>query len=309
MRRLDLKKKIGEGGQGKVYVAAYVRDQEKDKVVSAAVKKVPLTKTDMEEVKLQAELSKYPACHRYVACYYNMFKSGKNNYIVMELIKGKELWDYIVEHDGPLRLKELKKFFRQALMGLSFIHSKGIAHGDIKLENFMVDNSNIENRQVLKYIDFGYSCSKKTCTDSPVLHATGYLKPPESFVEDSIWSKNLAVPDWVKCRIKDKIDGAKTLKGIQQADLWALGSTFAELLMSPGDGQLIRTENIDMTGRLIVNEDSRTWSASEHMKKHGKKRNRKYDRLYAVVDGLMKIDPDDRLTAKEALKVLSAKKK
>lgn len=68
---------------------------------------------------------------------------------IMEFIDGKELYDYMDEH-GPLAEPEARGFFLQILSGLHVLHSYGIAHRDMSLENLMIT----ENGRIV-IIDFG----------------------------------------------------------------------------------------------------------------------------------------------------------
>lgn len=301
-KSVDKKIKLGEGAMGQVFLGTFVTDARSGKEISAAVKRVPASKMDLKEVSLQSKLSHLPECNLHVACLYDIKRTKGNYYIVMEYIKGKELYDVLAKLEQPLGLMELKRKFKQALQGLVFIHSKGIAHGDIKMENIMED----ERSKRLKYIDFGYGCDKESCKTSPVLHGTGYLDPPEAFKKETVWSRNLAVPSWLK-RYVPPPDGAHTLQSLQRADIWALGSLFVEMTLAE-PSRLYRTMQIGMSGEQLQDTDSREWLASEHLKEKGLLRSRSHDRLYAVIDGMMKLDPDDRFTATEALKVLTAKK-
>lgn len=297
-KQFTLGRKLGEGAMGEVFLGTYIKDPKTGRRTSAAIKRVPASKMDIKEVELQAKLSSLPECNKHVACLYELKRQGNDYYIVMEYIKGKELFDVLANLKTQLHLGQLKKMFKQALEGLVFIHSKGLAHGDIKMENLMLD----ERKDLLKYIDFGYGCNVKSCKTSPVLHGTGYLDPPEAFYTETVWSKALAVPSWV-ARYVPPPDGSRTLDSLQRADIWALGSLFTEMTLA--GKKLYRTMNIGMSGEQLRNEDSRKWLASKHLARKGLKRPKSFDRLYAIIDGMMKLDPDDRLTAKQALKVLT----
>jgi len=49
----------------------------------------------------------------------------------MELVKGKELFEYLKEH-GPMDEKRAAKIFYQIVKTVQHLHQLGIAHRDIK---------------------------------------------------------------------------------------------------------------------------------------------------------------------------------
>lgn len=80
-------------------------------------------------------------------------KQAEVAYIVQELVPGGELFDYVAEI-GAFSEPECRFYFDQMLESIDHIHSRGLAHLDIKLENMMLSES--ENFQ-LKVIDFGFA--------------------------------------------------------------------------------------------------------------------------------------------------------
>ena len=56
------------------------------------------------------------------------------------------------ESGEPLPEKTARRFFQQVISGLEYVHSLGIAHRDLKLENILLDGSNN-----CKICDFGFS--------------------------------------------------------------------------------------------------------------------------------------------------------
>lgn len=70
-------------------------------------------------------------------------------YIVSELAENGESFDYVQMAEG-LEPKYARQLFRQIVEAVSFIHSKGIAHRDLKLENLFLDK-NVS----VKLADFG----------------------------------------------------------------------------------------------------------------------------------------------------------
>jgi len=73
------------------------------------------------------------------------------NYLIMDLIRGNDFFKFMqVSKFSPIPEKHAKFLFKQLMSGISHIHSQGIAHRDIKLENILVTS-----RFHLTIIDFG----------------------------------------------------------------------------------------------------------------------------------------------------------
>jgi len=61
-------------------------------------------------------------------------------YVVMEKVGGKDLCEVILSGE-KLPIAEVREVLRQLLLGLTELHSRGLLHRDLKLENVMVDRS------------------------------------------------------------------------------------------------------------------------------------------------------------------------
>lgn len=71
--------------------------------------------------------------------------------MVLEYVPNGELFDYILKNNR-LQEDEARKFFRQLVTAISYIHNHNICHRDIKPENLLLDKD-----MNLKISDFGLS--------------------------------------------------------------------------------------------------------------------------------------------------------
>ena len=88
--------------------------------------------------------------HPNVIKLFTTIDTGKQVVLVMEYIGKVSLYQYLKgKSKKRISEQETKKIFRKIINGISYLHSKRIAHRDIKLDNIMVN----ENYDV-KIIDF-----------------------------------------------------------------------------------------------------------------------------------------------------------
>ena len=71
--------------------------------------------------------------------------------MVLEYVPNGELFDYILKNNR-LSEEEARKFFRQLITGIKYIHDQNICHRDIKPENLLLDKD-----MNIKISDFGLS--------------------------------------------------------------------------------------------------------------------------------------------------------
>lgn len=74
--------------------------------------------------------------------------------IVIERLAGGELLDHLMKRDTGFSERRAASVVRQILLAVSYIHSHGVCHRDLKLENFMYEDDDNDHLQL---IDFGFS--------------------------------------------------------------------------------------------------------------------------------------------------------
>lgn len=132
------------------YAAKFIRKRR----VSSSRRGVPLSDIQ-QEVRLLSEMS-----HENVISCHQVFESDLHVILVLELVRGGELFEHVTEKDHVSEA-EAALFIKQILRGLEHMHAKRIAHLDLKPENVMLLS---KNRPQLKLIDFGLS--RKISPDS-----------------------------------------------------------------------------------------------------------------------------------------------
>lgn len=89
--------------------------------------------------------------HKGVGAVRTSYEDKENVYLFMDYISGKDLVSVMKERNGiPMEEKAIREIFEQLLDTIDHIHSKGIAHRDIKLANIM-----LEPNGTVKVVDFG----------------------------------------------------------------------------------------------------------------------------------------------------------
>uniref|UniRef100_A0A8B9KNT3 Si:dkey-240h12.4 n=1 Tax=Astyanax mexicanus TaxID=7994 RepID=A0A8B9KNT3_ASTMX len=91
--------------------------------------------------------------HQNIMAIKDVFESRAEVVLIIELIKGGELFDFIAEKES-LTETEAIEFLKQILEGVSYMHGKHVTHFDLKPENIMLSDKHAPNPDI-KIIDFG----------------------------------------------------------------------------------------------------------------------------------------------------------
>ena len=172
--RYEILELIGSGGMANVYKA---RCHRLNRLVAIKILKSDLAdnadfrRRFHDESQAVAQLS-----HANIVSVYDVSTNPDREYIVMELIDGITLKQYM-ERRGRMDWRESLHFITQIMRGLSHAHSRGIVHRDIKPQNIMVlrDGS-------VKVADFGIAClanQGQTLTQE-ALGSVHYISPEQA---------------------------------------------------------------------------------------------------------------------------------
>jgi len=147
------------------------------------------------EIRLMNEVQDHPS----IIEIERVFESIDQLYIIMSACEGGELFMGIEEDEG-FSEKKASKIFGEMLSAIYYLHSRGIAHCDLKPENFLFKNKRTssnasDNFGAIKLIDFGMAKIVKWRRYHTRLRGTPYYMAPEV--------------------IKGKYD--------QSADMWSMG--------------------------------------------------------------------------------------
>ena len=127
--------------------------------------------------------------HPNVLKFYETFEDEVNLYIVTELCNGGELMDQI-KLKKSIPEDQTRIIFKGVLNALKYCHEKGIAHCDVKPENFLLKNEEITSE--VKLIDFGQSNKEGKKKMSKEVGTLFYVSPEvlkgEYTLDTDMWS-------------------------------------------------------------------------------------------------------------------------
>jgi calcium-dependent protein kinase len=258
-------KVLGEGVSGKVRLVTHKATGHK-----FAVKCLELRFIDSvqglrqlrEEIAIMCELD-----HPNIVRLEEVYESHEAIYLVQELAVGGELFDRLFEEqpDQCFSEAECVRMVKQMLSAVRYLHSKGIVHRDLKLENFLLASKRPNADLVL--VDFGLSKHFKYGEVQREAVGTPYTVAPEV--------------------IRGDYD--------EKCDVWALGIlSFILLCGDPPFGGLderdsMRTIKSNILSGHFDYERTEVWSVVS-------------DEAKAFVEEMLVTDPKNRPTAQDALR-------
>lgn len=228
-------------------------------------------------------LSKYPHCYEHILCLHDAFLTPDDAYLVTELMEGDLL-------DNPLPDELILNGIYQMIDAVRFLHSKGFAHRDIKPENYLRRGMDV------KLGDLGFVCREGTILSfsrpqdqlqipgCDFLHGTLLYMSPESAA--------------VSTGLRD--NRGTSLKAQQQSDMWSLGATiFTTVFGYPLiDENMTNDEYSDFMKGLTQDYIDELLNREAVINRG---RPLPIDDIVQLIGEMMRINPTERITAREAL--------
>ncbi|KAL7073040.1 hypothetical protein ACQ4LE_008336 [Meloidogyne hapla] len=143
-------------------------------------------------IQREVDILQTVAGHDSIIQLIDLFENGHEMILVLELISGGELFDYVYTNEY-LTESEAAQFIYQILRAIKHLHKQQIAHLDIKPENILLKES---GKAMIKLIDFGLSRQL----------------PPKSCIREMVGTPEFVAPEIINS------------EPLQLAtDIWALG--------------------------------------------------------------------------------------
>merc|ERR1711934_302338 len=298
--RYHMIRKLGEGTFGRVFECADSDDGNKKKAVKV-VRSVERYKHDaMVEASVLDELAQLDPKNECQCVRLLDRGEAYGHYILSFESLGPSLAEELeLRNYNPFSMRRIRTFGRDMLIAIAFMHRHDLIHTDLKLPNVLLELDTRDCTRV-KVIDFGGTRRPSTGRRHKSLVQTRQYRAPEVLLEYG-WSF--------------------------PADLWSIGCMLLELYTSDllfpvhhTDEHLCLVEHIcgKIPFKMVPKEGSPYFQDNGLLKdpacfpptkaRHVRHRQTLKDivrprdaEFYDVVKQMLRVDPDERITAREAL--------
>ncbi|KAH0839924.1 RIM15, signal transduction response regulator [Lanmaoa asiatica] len=150
IKDFDIIKPISKGAFGSVFLAK--KKATGDYYAIKVLKKADMiAKNQITNVKAERMILMKQAESPFVAKLYFTFQSKENLYLVMEYLNGGDC-AALIKSLGSLPEEWTRQYIAEVVLGLEYLHERGVVHRDLKPDNLLIDQHGH-----LKLTDFGLS--------------------------------------------------------------------------------------------------------------------------------------------------------
>lgn len=151
IREYEVLEEMGKGGMSRVYHVrhVYLKQERAIKVIRRSMIESGSADRFIREARILGELH-----HPNLVQLYELGTLDNGAFfMVLELVRGESLAAR-VKRDGPLSVFQALPLIRQAALGLSAAHEKGIIHRDVSPDNLVL-SKDANGNEITKVVDFG----------------------------------------------------------------------------------------------------------------------------------------------------------
>jgi len=194
------------------------------------------------------------ADHPHIVRLENVYESPEELHLVMENLTGGELFSHLMDN-GQFSEENVANRTHQMLLAIAYLHQHGVAHRDLKLENWMYEQP---DKKHLKLIDFGVSeCWVGSAPMHQICGTTSYMAPEvfnKSYTEKAdMWSLGVIVHSLLTGRSLFSGTDAEAMRKIK-----AGRADWSPMAFDP-----LSTEAKEFVKALIVADPLKRMSAAE----------------------------------------------
>lgn len=257
-------KMIGKGSFARVYL---VEDKEtKTRYAVKAFSKEYMVSQSKGKESLMNEVELMQAIKNpFVMTLEEVHESKNSVYLVLELLEGGELFNYI-SSKNTIALADIHRVMRCLLEALSYLADKGIMHRDLKPENMILKDKGKLESGTLKLVDFGLAT---------------YCDVPEYLF------KRCGTPGYVAPEIINA-PSSENIHYTPKCDVFSAGIIFYILITgrSPFDGKSFQE---------ILNQNKACKIDFKNPKLH------KFPHLISLLQHMLEVKPEQRYSARDCL--------
>jgi len=182
--KYKIQSKVGEGAMGQVYLAV---DKSLGRKVAIKRMNEEIKKNESEKKRFLDEARTVALLHHpNIVEIYTIFEEDGDIYLVFEYVNGHTL-DKILGKEEKLSFDRTRDIFDEVAKALSYAHSKGIVHRDLKLGNIMLSNEGD-----VKVMDFGLARrameARSSSFKKEIVGSPAYMAPEQEMGASSIRS-------------------------------------------------------------------------------------------------------------------------
>ena len=255
----DLITSIGSGNYAEVYKAVKKKNP---KLVAVKVIDLMKANENYRSNFLQSEIDVLQVCkHTNIIKMYEICQTNKRVFMIMEFAPNGTLTDWLKER-GAFAESTAHLMFTQILSAIHHMHSRRIAHRDLKLENILLtQNFNPKISDFSYALKFGPNDPKSTsfCGSLPYFSPELLMRQPYNPLISDIWSLGVCFYIMLNDGLPFKLGDDKLMLKKQLTKDWKF-KTKVDVKLTEGLKSMIRKmlePNVDLriTAEQLMNED------------------------------------------------------